>query len=553
MVDPALDTGEVVLFRPTWGDALTSAVATPHGPEAAKARGAFYTPRSLAGFLTRWAIRTVDDRALEPSCGDGVFIETAVARYAELGLTRLDGQLVGIELDPSEAAKCRELSPDAQILNADFFDVMPSELRSVDAVIGNPPYIRYHGFNGEQRSRGLARAKEQGLVLSNLASSWAHFVAHSASFLRPGGRLALVLPAELLHTDYAGPIRNWLLARFPSVVVVTFDKMAFEEAEVDALLLLASHDEPGGLRMVRVGSADALETFALLPVGTTDSGVTPLRWTSRVNRDAGDLYAELVTSSTVRRLGAFASVDIGVVTGANRFFILEPAEAARLRLPTSQLLPIVENPSAVKGLTAPQSSTKSLLMINREPTSISLRRYLAEGEKAGIAKGYKCRTRSPWFRVPLPKVKPHAFMPYMNHHGPRLIVNRLRAWSTNLLHGVTLQPGAPDVRALSAVMLSATTMLSAEIEGRAYGGGVLKLETREAERLLVPTMNAATETQLANAFRRLDRLVRAGEVEEASTEVDGILGLDHERFRQAYMIFRQQRLQRKNGNHTLSP
>ena len=42
-----------------------------------KLRGGYYTPMDLAHWLCAWAIRSVDDRILEPSCGDGVFLEAA--------------------------------------------------------------------------------------------------------------------------------------------------------------------------------------------------------------------------------------------------------------------------------------------------------------------------------------------------------------------------------------------------------------------------------------------------------------------------------------------
>ena len=122
----------------------------------------------------------------------------------------------------------------------------------MDAVIGNPPYIRYHGFFGEDRRKGLARARGQGVELTDLASSWAHFVVHSTGFLGPEGRLALVLPAELLHTDYGQPVRNILMRRFGSVIVVAFDRVVFPDAQVDAVLLLASNDDRLGLRVIRI-------------------------------------------------------------------------------------------------------------------------------------------------------------------------------------------------------------------------------------------------------------------------------------------------------------
>jgi hypothetical protein len=61
-------------------------------------------------------------------------------------------------------------------------------------------------------------------------------------------------------------------------------------------------------------------------------------------------------------------------------------------------------------------------------------------------------------------------------------------------------------------MTSSLTLLSAEVEGRAYGGGVLKLETREAEKLLVPRIAPDSSKRLAHAFAEADALVRLGDV-----------------------------------------
>ena len=134
----------------------------------------------------------------------------------------------------SEAAKTRSLAPDGDIREIDFFDLDPTEVAPVDVAIGNPPYIRYHRFAGSDREKALGRARLQGVELNQLASSWAHFTVHAAGFLKPTGRLALVLPAELLHADYGLPVRDFLLRRFASLVVIAFDRMVFPEALVDA-------------------------------------------------------------------------------------------------------------------------------------------------------------------------------------------------------------------------------------------------------------------------------------------------------------------------------
>ena len=116
----------------------------------------------------------------------------------------------------------------------------------------------------------------------------------------------------------------------------------------------------------------------------------------------------------------------------------------------------------------------------------------------------------------------------MSHHTPRLVTNDARSVSSNLVHGVKLTTDTVDARALAALSLSSVWSLSAEVEGRAYGGGVLKLETREAEKLLVPVLRGDQQQALINRFARLDQLMRAGERDKASAEVDDQLGIDRE-------------------------
>ena len=66
---------------------------------ADKLRGGYYTSSKVAAWLASWAIRTANDRVLEPSCGDGVFLEAAVRRFGELGLSdpSVASSIVGVE------------------------------------------------------------------------------------------------------------------------------------------------------------------------------------------------------------------------------------------------------------------------------------------------------------------------------------------------------------------------------------------------------------------------------------------------------------------------
>ena len=103
------------------------------------------------------------------------------------------------------------------------------------------------------------------------------------------------------------------------------------------------------------------------------------------------------------------------------------------------------------------------------------RPYIVEGEAAGVHKAYKCRVRSPWWKVPRVAV-PDAFLTYMNHDTPQIVTNRAGVAYLNSIHGVTFAGAhrqlAMDLLPMAA--LNTVTLLGSELVGRSYGGGILK-------------------------------------------------------------------------------
>ena len=68
---------------------------------------------------------------------------------------------------------------------------------------------------------------------------------HAASFLAVGGRMGLVLPAELLSVNYAAPVREFLLRRFERVRLILFDERVFPGVQEEVVLLLADGHATG--------------------------------------------------------------------------------------------------------------------------------------------------------------------------------------------------------------------------------------------------------------------------------------------------------------------
>src|SRR5262249_11142489 len=106
------------------------------------------------------------------------------------------------------------------------------------------PYVRYQAFAGSARARAREAALRAGVPLTGLASSWAAFVVHATMFLRAGGRLGLVLPAELLSVHYAAEVRGFLMRRFGRVRLVLFKDRVFAGVLEEVVLLLADGNGP---------------------------------------------------------------------------------------------------------------------------------------------------------------------------------------------------------------------------------------------------------------------------------------------------------------------
>ncbi|MCC5953447.1 MAG: N-6 DNA methylase [Acidimicrobiia bacterium] len=514
--------------------------------ELRKARGAFFTPPELCSYVARWAIRTGVDRILEPSCGDAAFLTAAGAQVRALGapattstaLVSID-QVHGVELHEASAKEAAltlaKAGVQATILTGDFFDLDPTP--SFDAVVGNPPYIRYQDFTGEARAKAQRRALEAGRPMSGLASSWAPFLLHASRFLAPGGRLGLVLPAELLSVNYAAPIRAHLMENFDHVEIVLFDDRVFPGVTEEIVLLLA--EGPGG-------HTDRFTIRQFNDLAQLDEPPPPQhswappnaagKWVpALLDESAGRTYAELLESS-FSPLSTWGHAYLGMVTGNNKYFTLTTDEVAARGLNERDLTKVSPPGSRhLRGATFTERAWRELngndartwLFYPRgDDLSDAAAEYIRYGEEHDVHTAYKCRVRSPWWRVPMLPVA-DLLLTYMNHDTPRLVRNAARVVHLNSIHGVRLHRGHRTIgrELLPIAALNSMTMLGAEMEGRAYGGGILKLEPKEAELLPLPSpaLLSQIDVSLRAVAPQLGAAMRGGELDAAVDLVDRVV------------------------------
>jgi adenine-specific DNA-methyltransferase len=266
----------------------------------------------------------------------------------------------------------------------------------------------------------------------------------------------------------------------------------------------------------------------------------------------------LRVSTATADLSGHASVDVGIVTGKNEFFVLNGGQVTALGL-AGYTTSLVSRSAHLKGSRIDQPEWEALAaagdrvyLLHLQPSkgskpSAQLSKYIRSGEGSNFHKGYKCSIRDPWYVVPSVWT-PDGFLFRQIYDFPRAVLNGAGATSTDTIHRLTCKGG--NAERVIANTYTWLTAASAEIEGRSYGGGVLEVEPTEAERLLMPaTLNGAMPLE------ECDRLTRAGRIEDVLEEnarviLHGHMGLSEREtriLRGIWIKMRDRRLARRRA------
>jgi len=326
---------------------------------------------------------------------------------------------------------------------------------------------------------------------------------HAFKILVPGGRMGWILPETLLHAKYGREVLNWATQNFDKCIAVSLRERCFEsegakERVVVLLLVGAGGKASQGLEMVEFASAQ--ECIASLPqlATTTASGLPQLNGHAvphLVSNFAAIASQVLEASEDMKRFGDFADVKIGVVTGNNKFFILDNEQRTAAQLNRNHFERVVSKFADLGEMVVFSTKTFEkaskldsktwLLCPNPKSVDRRLARHLKTYALAAIQENRTMEKRSNW-QVPVLGDPPDAFFRYMGKVGPRIVLNEAGHYCTNTIHRVFFNNGISKAvkRAICLSLHSSYSQLYAEFEGRQYGSGVLKFEPSETKRLL---------------------------------------------------------------------
>lgn len=468
-----------------------------------KLRGGYYTPVELAEKMVRIATDYNEyNTVLEPSCGDGVFVE-ACGKYPSLYITAIEQ----LRKEYNKVEKKNKKNERVTLHNVDFYDFYAKHTTEFDLIVGNPPYIRYQYLTEKQRSNHSRILIENGLKSNKLINAWVSFTVASISLLRDGGFISFVLPADLLQIKYSEDLRKYILQSLKNVRIINFRSLIFPSVEQDVVILMgektSSINNEHLLKMLQFDDIDDFcKNYENKDEGTRFHNVKEFndKWSwFFLSKSDEEVLRELYSNAKqFQRFSEIATVDVGITTGNNKVFCLDNDTVKKYKL-VRYTIPLIARSVNMLGLEYTQADFEYNIKANKKAFLLCLpaeskeklkgyaRLYVEEAEKKEEHKGYKCSIREYWYKVPSIWI-PDAFFLRRNNIYPKFVINNhIDAVSTDTMHRIRFVNNENWKRSVLSVYNS-FALLSLELNARSYGGGVLEVLPRELENTIIPNL-----------------------------------------------------------------
>ena len=476
-----------------------------------KLRGAYYTPPVIAKFILQWGINGNNNlNILEPSCGDGVFLECISNNKI------LYNSVTAVEYEVGEAEKARAIPlHDSEVINEDFHRFCLDTDKRFNLVVGNPPFIRYQYYDAEQQKLADEIFKRSKLKRTKLTNAWVTFVVGCSQLLTETSKMGFVIPSELLMVKYAQQLRQYLAKSFNKINIISFENLVFEEIQQEVVLLLCEKNgtDEHLIEHIEVKDADSLLTLdpRRLKFPTKKIDFHTDKWTYYfLEKEELDLLEKV--KHNMPSISTYANVEVGITTGANDYFTV-PKSVVTLYNLEEYAKPMVGRSVQVNSLCFTKKDwlanvelgAKAHLLVFpsgvKENGNDGVKAYINNGEKEGINNGYKTGIRDEWYIIPSIKLSDALFLRRNNQY-PKFVLNEAKAYTTDTMHRVFIKEGV-NKKAFVASYYNSLSFTFAEILGRNFGGGCLELMPSEVGDIYMP-YRVENET----LFAEIDKMLR---------------------------------------------
>jgi len=558
--------------------------------------GQYYTPPEICELITLLAIKSPNAHVLDPAVGSGGFVVKAYERLKNLKIQaglpanheEITSQIHAIDINRFPAhltainLALRDLSSRTENVDvevSDFFDVNPQQKRivvekaltkgkkivemtapsKVDAIVGNPPYIRQEKIADKDKVRAHLHRLEN-IDMSDRSDIYCYFFTHSTEFLRDGGRLCFITSNRWLTVGYGKTLQTFLLDNFKIKAIIAFDRQVFEEPLIGTVITLLekcpqsdrNQNVVSFLRFKRRASIERIlekvET-SYQPDLFYEDGELRLVTTRQVDLVEEDkwykylyaptIYFEILSNNKTTSLKDVADISRGITSNANEFFYFRGRKALEdWGVEESVVSPMIKHVRQTEFIEVRKedtdwfvldlhelvqdiiSSENSFTLEHLKPAEVAKRglakrgfkgclNYINDGEEKGVNHKTALRSRRIWFDLgKLPK--PPIMLPEVYWKKAQVLYNKDGITLDKRLYSVWAKDGI-DVQILLGILNSDLLLMMREIDGRVEEGQSMNrnsLMVYEAENLKILDPRKLSKNQGDRIKRAFNELVK---------------------------------------------
>ena len=513
-------------------------------------RGAVYTRREVVEFILDLSGYTPDRplyryRLLEPSFGDGDFLQIAIERLLESCQMRnscgdpfaaLARCICGVELHQSSFRSTRgkviqwleeagmaveeaERLADVWLVQGDF--LLTELASSFDFVVGNPPYVRQELIPDFL----IAEYRTRYRTMFDRADIYIPFIERSLSLLGEDGTLGFICADRWMKNRYGGPLRQMVAEGYHLKAYVDMTDTPAFHADVIAYpaITIITKENPCKTRVAHRPAIDKMVLDSLARQISADSPPAPYGPVKEIADVAVGARPWILESSDqlmlIRRLEhdfpaieeAGCKVGIGVATGADKAFIgpfneLDVEDDRKLPLAMTRDIDSGEVKWRGLGVVNPFADGGGLVDLNDYPR---LRSYF-EQRRGQIAKRHVAqKAPANWYRTidriyPALATRPKLLIPDIKGEA-HIVYEDGRLYPHHNLYFIVSDEW--DLRALRAVLCSGIATLFVSIYATRMRGGYLRFQAQYLRRIRLPRwkdVSVALKTDLITAVTRND-------------------------------------------------
>lgn len=479
-----------------------------------KSLGQVATPPAVASLMARWVMSARPEVVLDPAAGLGNLLH-ACRDFDE------SVKMVAVERDADTFQQARHTAPPGtKLVLADY---LFSESGQFAGIIANPPYVKSQRLDYTE-AQWRYFDERFGFSLDRLTNLYAIFLLKIWDDLAPGGRAAVLLPAEFMNANFGEEIKERLLneMRPEGVVVFAPELNLFADALTTSAIIFLERSGVTGkpVKAIKASSLPIAEIFVGELLGESslapDQTLHDLRtfdpcgkWLNALLEDAPakDLH------HLKRRIGDYFQCRRGIATGANDFFCLNESLLREHRLSREHVEPCITKATDADGMvfTAQKlarlaNSDRRCYLLSPRVNGSELDSYLLSGQNLGIHERHLPSHRAVWYQ-PENRAVADAWVAVFSRETVKFILNTSGAKNLTCFHGLYARNGQTSLAPLLVLFLNSSWgRIAFSQVNRFYGDGLNKLEPKDVEAMPCPVLQEQSTEQAKLLTARLVEL-----------------------------------------------